>query len=66
MWDVNTIVTMISSVGFPIACCVYLIYTKKESDKLNADTIEKLRTTVDNNTKAMIKLCMKMGVNTDD
>ena len=66
MWDVNTIVTMISSVGFPIVCCVYLIYTKKESDKLNSDTIEKLRTTVENNTKAMIKLCMKMGVDTDD
>ena len=64
--DANTIVTMISSVGFPIACCVYLIYVQKESHKISAETIEKLRTTVENNTKAMIKLCIKMGVDADD
>ena len=64
--DYSGIATLIGTVGFPIACCVYLIYSHKQENDKNADTIEKLRVTVDNNTKAMIKLCTKLGVDADD
>lgn len=58
----NDIQTFITSVGFPIACCIYLIYTQKETDKKNAETVDKLRETVNNNTMVMIQLCSKLGV----
>lgn len=64
--DMGAIVNIISSVGFPIACCVYLIYINNKNEEKHADEVEKLRQTVENNTKAMIKLCNKLGVDVDD
>ena len=64
--DFTSFTTFISTVGFPIACCIYLIYTNKRNGEGHDAEIEKLRETVDNNTKAMLKLCSKLGVNIDD
>lgn len=63
--DVSTISQLIGSLGFPIACCIYLIYTNNKSAEKHAEEVEKLRETVENNTKAMLKLCAKMGVEFD-
>lgn len=57
--------TFISSVGIPTALCVYLIYVNNKNNEKHAEEIDKLRETVENNTRAMIKLCAKMGVNPD-
>ncbi len=43
--DVQTITQLISTVGFPIACCIYLFYSN-----------EKLRNTIEENTKAIESL----------
>lgn len=43
--DFNAIITAISTVGFPIVCCGVLFIQN-----------DKLRTTVDENTKAIISL----------
>ena len=59
--DFTGIAQLISTVGFPIACCVYLIYSHTKENEKNAEMIEKLRDTVENNTKALIRLCAKMG-----
>lgn len=64
--DFSAIASIISSVGFPIACCIYLIWSNTKQTETHATEIEKLRETVDNNTKAMLKLCNKLGVNIDD
>lgn len=64
--DVTTLSQLIGSLGFPIACCIYLIYTNNKTAEKHAEEVEKLRETVDNNTKAMLKLCAKMGVEFDD
>lgn len=40
--DANLITQIISNVGFPIACCIYLLYNQ-----------EKLRATIDENTKVL-------------
>ena len=61
----NEIVSIISQVGFPIACCIYLIYTNGRNGEKHDEEIEKLRNTVENNTKAINKLCLKLGVNDD-
>lgn len=64
--DMSAITTLISSVGFPIACCVYLIYSNQKTSEKHAEEVEKLRETVDNNTKVMLKLCNKLGVDYDN
>lgn len=64
--DISAITNFISSVGFPIACCIYLIYSNNKTAEKHADEMEKMRQTVENNTKAMIKLCAKIGVDYDE
>ncbi len=60
--DFSSITTIISQVGFPIACCIYLIYSNNKQNDKNADEVEKLRQTIDNNTKVMIELKTLLGV----
>ena len=64
--DVTTISQLIGSLGFPIACCIYLIYSNNKANESHKEEIDKLRETVENNTLAMIKLCSKLGVDADD
>ena len=64
--DINAITSIISGVGFPIACCVFLFWVIGKENDRHAEEVEKLRTSVDNNTKAMLKLCQKLGVTLDD
>ena len=60
--DVNGISQLVGSLGFPIACCIYLIYSNNKANEAHKQEIDKLRETVENNTVAMIKLCSKLGV----
>lgn len=60
--DITTISQVIGTVGFPIVCCIYLIYTNGKNGEKHDQEIEKLRATIENNTKAMINLCNKLGV----
>lgn len=64
--DVNVITQLISSVGFPICMCIFLFWAIGKLDDRHTEEVEKLRTSVDNNTKAMLKLCQKLGVTLDD
>ena len=64
--DFSGITNLISSVGFPIACCIYLIYSNNKTAEKHAEEVEKLRQTVENNTKVMLKLCSKLGVDYDN
>lgn len=59
--DFSSITTIISQVGFPIACCIYLIYSNNKQNDKNAEEVEKLRQSIDNNTKVMIELKMLLG-----
>lgn len=63
--DVNVIIQLIGSLGFPIACCIYLIYSNNKANEAHKEEVDKLRITVENNTKVMIKLCAKLGVDAD-
>lgn len=64
--DFNTILQAVGSVGFPIVCCIYLIVTQKEMNSKNAEALEKMRQTVENNTLAMTKLSTKLGIDLED
>lgn len=50
---VNTILTGISTVGFPIVMCLIIFYQ-------NEKTIETLKTTIDNNTSIIKELVGKI------
>lgn len=52
--DVNAIMQAVGSVGFPIVCCIYLIYTMQAE-------LKELRAAISNNTLVMQRLCDKMG-----
>lgn len=54
--DVNTITTLISSVGFPIFTTLVLFYYIYNQQEKTNDTINKLSETINNNTKAMVVL----------
>lgn len=45
MMDIATLSQLISTIGFPIAACVYLAFSN-----------EKLRTTIDENTRTIAEL----------
>ncbi len=64
--DITVITSLVSSVGFPIACCVFLFWAIGKLDDRHAQEVEKLRVSVDNNTKALLKLCQKLGVSHDE
>lgn len=69
--DVDTITTLISSLGFPIVVCValgwYIVYRDKQT---NAE-MESLKETIENNTLVIQKLtdkidCINAHSNTEE
>lgn len=50
---INTILTGVSTVGFPIVMCLIIFYQ-------NEKTIETLKTTIDNNTSIIKELVAKI------
>lgn len=56
------IISAVSTVGFPIAMAIYLIYAGNKRDEKNAETIEELRKTVENNTLTVQKLIDKLNI----
>lgn len=70
--DVNGIVTLVGSLGFPIVCCGILFwYVKYQTDlntketasmrKEHQDEISKVTEALNNNTLALQKLCDSLG-----
>lgn len=61
--DIDAITQIISSVGFPIALCVYMIYTMQKQSENHKAEIDELSKTIENNTIAIIQLVEKIGRN---
>lgn len=61
--DFNAIIQAIGSVGFPIVACIYMIYTNNKNSESHAKEIDKLRETVDNNTRVMIQISEVLHLN---
>ena len=72
--DVSAILSAISTVGFPIACCIAMAwYVKDQTDKnreeiakINAqhkDEMSEVTHAINNNTLALQKLCDKLEMN---
>ena len=66
--DVGTFTSLISGVGFPIACVIamgfYFVWERKqraEENRSRDNVIKDLTTTVNNNTIALEKLIERLG-----
>lgn len=52
----NEIIQAVSTVGFPIACCVFLLWQNSKQDTYHREQQEKLRETIAENTKSIEEL----------
>lgn len=54
--DMNSIINAISSLGFPIAICCYLLYRQAKSDDRIAAWMDEMKKAVENNTAVINEL----------
>lgn len=50
------LIQAVSTVGFPIACCCFLLWQNSKQDAYNREQQEKLRETINANTKSIEEL----------
>ena len=63
MEDVVTLVTsIVSNVGFPIACVAVMFYQMEQERKSHKEESDKWVEAINNNTKVMEKVLEKVGV----
>lgn len=56
----NAIIQAISTVGFPIVCCLLMMKNNKEMRDANAKKEESLQRVIENNTLSITKLYAKI------
>ena len=54
--DVNTVIQLVTTLGFPIVCCVALFWRMIKSDEQHKMEMDKLSEALNNNTLAINKL----------
>lgn len=57
----DVFIQLVSSVGFPIAMCVYTMYTMQKMNDQHREEVAKLSETIDNNTQAINDLALKLA-----
>ena len=56
----NAIIQAVSTVGFPIVCCLLMMKNNKEMQDANAKKEESLQKVIENNTLSITKLYEKI------
>lgn len=59
--DVNTLIQLVSSLGFPIVCCGALFWKMVKTDEQYKEEMDKVTEAINNNTIALTKLSDKLG-----
>lgn len=54
--QMNEIINAVSTVGFPIALCVFLVWQNSKQDAYYREMLDKLRETVERNTNSITEL----------
>lgn len=57
----ETLISMISSVGFPIVMCFILVHKMEKQDSIYRESEEKLRAIIEKNTLAINTLAERLG-----
>lgn len=58
--DVNTLIQLIGSLGFPIVACGALFWRMVKSDEQHKEEMNKMSEALNNNTSALVKLTEKL------
>lgn len=64
--DTSTIVQIISSLGFPIACCVAMFWQNNKLNESHKAEVSKLNEAINNNTTALNYIIDKLGGKNND
>lgn len=64
--DTSTIVQIISSLGFPIACCVAMFWQNNKLNESHKEETAKLNDAINNNTIALNHLIDMIGGSSND
>lgn len=64
--DTSTIVQIISSLGFPIACCVAMFWQNNKLNESHKEEVSKLNEAINNNTIALNHIIDKLGGENND
>lgn len=59
--DVNSIIQLVGSLGFPIVCCGALFYRMIKSDDQHKQEMDKISEALNNNTVALTRLTEKIS-----
>ena len=59
--DISTIVQIISTLGFPIACCVAMFWQNNKLNESHKEEVSKLNEAINNNTIALNHIIDKIG-----
>ena len=60
--DITNIIQAISTVGFPIAMCLILMWYIKSNDDNHKEEMDKITDALNNNTIALTKLASKLDI----
>ena len=58
--DVNTLIQLVGSLGFPIVACGALFWRVVKSDEQHKEEMNKMSEALNNNTSALVKLTEKL------
>lgn len=58
--DVNTLIQLVGSLGFPIVACGALFWRMVKSDEQHKEEMNKMSEALNNNTTALVKLTEKL------
>lgn len=64
--DTSTIVQIIGSLGFPIACCVAMFWQNNKLNESHKEEVSKLNEAINNNTIALNHIIDKIGGENSD
>lgn len=64
--DPNEIVQIVSSLGFPIACCVAMFWQNNKLNESHKAEVSKLNEAINNNTIALNHIIDKLGGTNND
>lgn len=59
--DANAIVQLVSSLGFPIACCIAMFWQNNKLNESHKAEVSKLNEAINNNTIALNHIIDKLG-----
>lgn len=59
--DWNAVIQLISTLGFPIVCCIVLFWYMIKQTDMHKEEINELKKSIDNNTIILTRLYEELG-----